>query len=560
MNAQSPALQEVNKDQPAYLYLTLSVNRDALILLFFFVLVHLFYFPTWNAGFVADFTGLAGRIETHSFWNFLNSFDFPSLHPVLHLFSALFYKSFGVRGFPWYVIFTSFHIINAFMLFRISRKLMRAFEVYQAEAIAFAGSLLFLLSPYASEPVTWRFCFGFLLVSQFILAILRHTIRWLETGERRYQIFILALLAAALFTSEQSLIIPLLTTALMLLWRTQFPSKGLLQVWFRQLLLPQLLLIAGWFILHKIILGIWAELGDPAVYLTPAEILANNFKYLAKYLFFARYWEPSYKTMLFTGIDKSGWLFTFLFVALAFAYIWFYKKISPSVKLAGWFLLAFFIALLPVLHLHFNYLLQIENDRYGYLPSLFFTLFLMTLISTFPRWLGYSFFAVYLSISGYYLQRTNHIWADATKVYYSLLNDFRWYDKQEVYVLNLPDNLQGSPLFRDYTRQDSTLKDALRYIGRKPYNGIIHEVAQYNMTILSDGVSAERKNNTTLFVTFNQSGNEWWRRGGVGAPAYEQEAFSFTPRGQSYELHLAKPSKSAVFIYQKGGKWEQLKQ
>lgn len=345
----------------------------------------------------------------------------------------------------------------------------------------------------------------------------------------------------------------------MLLWRTQFPSKGLLRVWFRQLLLPQLLLITGYFILHKIILGAWVGHYGAVVHLrlVPAEILANVFKYLAKYLLFARYWEHSYKTALFTDIDKNVWLFTFLFGALAIAYIWFYKKLSPPIKLAGWFLLAFFITLLPIINLYFNYLLHIENDRYGYLPSMFFALFLMTAASTLPRWLAYGVFAIYLSISGYYLQRTNHIWSDATEVYYSLLNDFRWYDKKEVYVLNLPDNLQGSLLFRDYALKDSTLKDALRYIGQRPYNGIVHEVAQYNMTMISDGVSAERKNNNTIFVTFNQWGNWWWR-GGIGASAYEQETFSFTPNGQSYELHLTKPSKDAVFIYQKGGKWEEL--
>jgi hypothetical protein len=249
------------------------------------------------------------------------------------------------------------------------------------------------------------------------------------------------------------------------------------------------------------------------------------------------------------------WLFTGFFILLGLAYLYFYKKLSLPVKVAGWFLLAFFLALAPIANLYFNYLLYIENDRYGYLASVFFSLFLLTLFSTLPRWAGYSLFAIYLSLSAYFLQKTNHIWFDATQIYYSLLNDFRWYDKKEVYVLNLPDNLQGCLLFRDYSSQSLGLKDALQYVQRKPYSGKIWEVAQYNLTSAQDGVKAEWADKQLIVTTFQQWGNWWWR-GGIGASAYEKGIFSFEPKGQSHEVRLKQIPTDAVFIYQTGGKWQ----
>lgn len=557
MNAQSPALQDISKEKPAYLSFTLQVSKDPLILLLFFVLVHVFYFPTWNAGFVTDFTGMAERFETHSFWGLFSRF--PSLQPVSNFFMLLFYKSFSVNGLPWYLIFTTFHVLNGFLLFRISRRLLRAFQVYQAETIAFVAALLFLISPYASEPVTWRVCFNYLLVTQLILFNLRHTIRWLSTAETRYWIYSALLFFLALFSLELAFVVPFLTAALVLLWSTQYPSKGLLVAWLRHFFLPQFALLAFYFILNKFMLGVWVGHYGAAMHLrfVPQEILGNAFKYFAKYLLFARDWEHSYKTALFTAIDQYAWVFALLFVALGAAYLWFFKKLSPALKLAGWFLIAFFISLLPVINLYFNYLLHIENDRYGYLASMFFFLFIMTLFSQAPRWLGMSVFAIYLSISGYFLFKTNHIWMNATKVYYSLLNDFRWYDKDNVYILNLPDNLEGSLLFRDYAGNHA-LKDALHYIWKKPFEHNLEEIAQYNMTALSDGVIAEQKSDNQIVVTFNQWGNWWWRKG-IGASAYENEHYIFTPNGQFYELQLKNIPANTIFIYQTGGKWEALK-
>jgi len=535
------------------------MRQHLLVFLLFFVVVHLFYYPTWDAGFVTDFTGLAWRIETHHFWDFLNSFDFPSLQPVLNFFLVIFYKVFGTNGLPWYLIFTSLHIINGFLLFQLNTKLLQHFDVPNAKMVGFAAAILFLLSPYASEVVTWRVCFNFSLVSLLILLILWNTVRWLETKEIKYRNRSLLLLLPALFTFELSLITSLLTSSLLLLWTFHFNEKILLQKRLLQATLPQFVMLGGYFLLHKIVLGVWIGHYGAAVHLRfiPKEMLANGFKYFAKYLFFTRYWAHPAKEAFFNGIDKNVWILTTLAAALIMVYFIFFKRLSPPLRLVGWYLLGFGFSLVLILNLYFTYLLHIENDRYGYLPSMFFFTFLLILISLLPRWWNVGFFSFYLIISLFLLHKTTRIWSDATKVYYSLLNDFRWYERDTVYILNLPDNLNGCLLFRDYSGEDLGFADALRYIRRKPYNGKLYEVSQYNMTTIGDGVTAQIDSTGQVIATFNQWGNWWWRRG-IGAIGYEKDNFKAAFEGQSCKLQLKDKPKNAAFIYQIGEKWEEL--
>jgi hypothetical protein len=51
-----------------------------------------------------------------------------------------------------------------------------------------------------------------------------------------------------------------------------------------------------------------------------------------------------------------------------------------------------------------------------------------------------------------------------------LLNNFHWYDKDEVIILNIPDNYRGLYMFRIY-HQPSGLKEGLDLIRKEPYTG-----------------------------------------------------------------------------------------
>jgi hypothetical protein len=151
------------------------------------------------------------------------------------------------------------------------------------------------------------------------------------------------------------------------------------------------------------------------------------------------------------------------------------------------------------------------------------------------------------------LWQTNQYWAKSTQVYRGLLADFPAVPQDSCYLLNLPDNLQGAPMFRDYSGQDRAFADALRYVEGKIHTGYLREIVQYNMVTPADGVQVERDSNG-LKVTFNQWGNWWWRRG-IGASSYRDSTYIFHNEGHHYRLEWREPPAHKVLLYQNGPEW-----
>lgn len=534
-------------------------SKDWRVLFLFLVLVHLFYYPTWNAGFVTDFTGLQERIESSNFWGIFNSFGFPALQQFLNFFLYVFYKAFGIAPLGWYLVFTSMHVLNGFILFRLARKTMSLWGLHGVERTALFGALFFLLSPYQTEVLVWRVCFNFLLSSFLVLITLNLVVKWLELRDKWFLYLAHFTFILSLFTFELGLTIPFLCGIYLLFWTVKKGAQ--IDLWPRlmRLTLPQLSLVGIYFVLNKILLGTWIGHYGASVHLRFIwqEIAGNFYRFLTKFGFFLRYFEHPIKEKVFLGISQDWILYSLIGLSLILFIqgIRNFKKWSARLQLAALFLLLFVFALTPVLNLYFNYLQLIANDRYGYLASAFFLIGIALFFSLLPKLGQYLTAILWLGVSSFLLHKTNQNWQQSTQVYRALLQDFSWYDKNEVYILNLPDNMNGAFMFRDYSGQDFCLSDALRYLKRKPYEGKIFEVAQYNMTKLEDGVKVERDSSNQFKVTFNQWGNWWWRRG-LGATNYENEVFQFQNKGHHYELILKKEPTNAIIIYQDGPSWK----
>lgn len=531
----------------------------ALIFAIFLLTVHIFYYPTWNAGFVTDFTGLADRIEGSNFMGIFNSFGFPANQQVLNFFLYIFYKGFGVHALPWYLVFTTMHALNAYCLYRFSKHILELQKIENATFIAFTASLFFLLSPYNSEVLTWRVCFNFLFVSFLLINAMWSISRWLETNQKSFlwrgHIFFIL----ALFTFELAFTLPLIAGLYLLFWTFSKKESQQLGQRLLKLSLPQFSLVGLYFLLNKILLGAWVGHYGAATHLRMElpEIIGNFFRYFVKTGFFVRYLKHPTKEKIFSSFDNPLVLYILLLILLCFLVeaIFRFRQLSAKSQLSLFFLFAFFAALVPVINLYFNYLLLIENDRYGYLASMFFGLFLALLFSSCPNWLRYSLTALFIFLSAATLTKTNRFWKESTTVYRGLLQSFDWYDAKKVYLLNLPDNLKGAVMFRDFT--GSTAFDhALKFVKRQPFQGEIREVAQYNLTRPSNGVKVEQDSMNHLKVSFLQYGNWWWRKG-QGAGSYDTVDYQFSNQGDHYILDLKKPEEDAVYLYQVGDKWEE---
>lgn len=559
-------------------------NAGAAVL--FLALTHLFYWRTAHAGFVTDFTGLLVRLDGASFSGFWRCFGFPALHQVTNFFLFFFVKWFGAGGIGWYFVHSSLHVANATLDFVLAKKIFGKMGHAQPFGPALAASLLFLLSPYQAEVVVWRVCFNFLLCTLLMLASLLFLMKFLEGEKRRDLVLSHGLFMVALFTFELALALPLLALAIYFLSLPKATSASRIdsknnaafafgngksdkqptgKIW-QKIILPYSLLILAYFLLNKISFGGWAGHYGEAVHLNfdLRNIAANCLKYFSKYLLWWREWPHGSKEWLVLFLEKPVVAWSGLAVGVLLVY-WLVKtsvrfKTSPTLTCISFSWLLFFLTLAPVANLYVAYILHGENDRYGYLASLFFFMGLVAVLDFFPRWLRNGLVGVWLLASAFFLQKMTGYWQESARLTSSLLNDFRWQDASEVYVLASPENYQGIPMFKDFSRENLAIKHALHYLADKPTQANFYQVAQFNLTSPTDGFTASRDSTAGIFhLEFNQWGNWWWRYGmGLGDYQTEQYRFRTDGNGCRVEMKLWPPKPETVFIVAQGGRWQEL--
>ncbi|MEY3050871.1 MAG: hypothetical protein RLY31_656 [Bacteroidota bacterium] len=519
---------------------------------------HLLYHRTLGAGFVTDYTGLLDRMEGASAWKILDCFGFPALHQLTNAGLYLMVRSVGSEPLPWYLLHTSLHLLNGWLVYRLAFRWFRG----TAEPAVMAA-LLFLFSPYQSEAVTWKVCFNFLTCTAWCLGALLWLDRFLRRGGRPRDLAGFQLsLAAALFTFELALALPLLAAVWYLRVRWTEPVAGRsrrreLQV----LLLPQLVILAGYFLTARMVLGHWVGHYGPAVHLrfVPAELAANVCRYFLKYLVFWREYPYRIREAVVQACGEPIWLMSAAGLLVLLTVLALYRKTDAHSR-SGILVWALFLAALaPLANLYVAWMQQGENDRYGYLASVFFFMGLAGWLWRL-RWpLCYLLFAGWFLSELFFLDRLNTDWARSATVVRGLLADYRWQaDGREIYLLAFPENYKGLPMFRDYSGEDLSWRHALRYLSDGEIPGRVHQVAQYNMNLPEDGVQARWKDSVTLEMTFLQWGNWWWRNG-VGTLSYETDRYRFEVEGNGALLTFrSAPGADALFLYVSEGRWREL--
>lgn len=537
-------------------------SKDIWLLFFFAAVVHVVFFPTATAGFVTDFTGLAGKLENGNFWDFLNCFGFPAMEQLRHLFLWIFYHTFGVHSYGWYFIFTTLHILNAWLLFKLGLQLFQKYKIKNAEPGAFAAALMFVICPYNVEPVVWRVNFVFLFITFLILYILRQYLFYTDSNQRKYLLRLQVAFIIGLFTFELALVTPILLSAFIFfdsIYQKTF--KVFLQK-YGTIVLPQVGIIGIYFIIQKAMLGLWVGHYGAETHLKfdPTLIFGNLLKYTSKLLVFSRNIPHQTKDVIYKTLE-SPWVWgTFMLLIVAgFIYALKSRKILQEKTRLAWIFAAFyFIALLPILNIYFYHVLHIENDRYGYLPSVFFYLLIVLLMSNFPKWLSGTLIGVYLIFGLNFTLKNVDSWSKGDQVFRGLLEDYRWGTTANVYVLTVPDNFEGAGMFRRYQREDSSLRDALVNMYDKKIEGEIHEVFHFNQRKLTGDFKATRDSTGLINIEFAYYGSWFWDCG-HGTSGFETDDFECKTDGLKAKIRIKNPKSDDVIIFTNGTNWSELK-
>ncbi|MEO6168523.1 MAG: hypothetical protein ABIO46_13340 [Chitinophagales bacterium] len=535
-------------------------QNNFLVFVYFTVLVLAFYFPTRQAGFVTDFCGWQEKFDQGSYLDIFTTFGWHANQQVAAFFFFSVYKIFGTNGWGWYLVFSLLHGANGWLAYRLFNRLLEKYTVRPAQLIALTGSVLFLLSPYNAEVLVWRVCIHYLLATFFMLLLLLRSISFLETGHTKYLWQVHGLFLLSLFTLEIALATPALSFIIAVIWMMDSTSLKISYKRLTLLLAPQFVLIVFFFVLNKFLLNEWVGHYGAAVHLNInfVDIASKYFKYLLKYLLFFRFWDYSFQMKIFSFIESTVFLYVMygvLVAAFLFGIVSF-RKIKVQLKLISMSALLFFAALTPVITLYMVTLLYGENDRYGYLAAVFFWMMMALLFSLLPKKFFYGIAAATVVITVFFLLKINGWWAENDRIYKSLLNDFRWYDKEEVVVLNIPDNYRGLYMFRIYN-EPSGLKEGLALIRKKPFMGDMHEVTQYNMMTPTDAVSVKADSLHQLKVTLSQWGNWWWWEG-RGNADFDNVHYKVRFNGITYQLQFKSLKPNHAIIYQVGDRWKEL--
>jgi hypothetical protein len=104
---------------------------------------------------------------------------------------------------------------------------------------------------------------------------------------------------------------------------------------------------------------------------------------------------------------------------------------------------------------------------------------------------------------------------------------------------------------------ESGFQEALQYRRKKPFAGKMYDIIQYNSVSVADGMSAEKINDSTLYVHFIHNGS-WFMREGLGAIDYETPAYKVQMTEWGYTVTFKNfDSSTSIILYPDHLKWKQ---
>ena len=530
-----------------------KIEKHLIWLLPFVALI--LYWPTMQAGFVHDFTGWYERYQTHGWSGIPHCFGYHRLQHFMHFVHFLFYKLFDTTPFPWYFTYSVMFGVNSYLVYRLGRSLTSYFKANDI-SIPIVAALLYLIHPFHTTAVVWKVCFHYLMATFFMLSILLIMFHWLHRPTKKRLFAIYGCFILGLFTHELIVSIPLISLILLgfLLVDHHVHWRKFL-IW---ILIPQFLILPLYFSLTPYLLldtGKAPLLSEHNIDIVKQA--SGVYQYASKHVLFTRYWSHVAKEKWKQQLSEKPAIYVIssIILLLILLFFYYYRKIPPKIKLFAFCCLAFAAAIAPFSSAYISYILYIENDMYGFSASAFIIIGLVALIKYISSRISNVLLLLYGLLSIVFLTKSIYYWHESGHIMNSLLDDFRWYDKDKVYVLTSPDNFKGALMTKSPVT--SMLDDHL-FVKNKEYPKCeIEDIYQFNMTNSSNSTSVVVHTSDSLSVKLDQWGTWYWRRG-YGAYSYEDDKFKVELSVPFFRFKRKIKEENAVFIYQSGDKWKEV--
>lgn len=374
-----------------------------------------------------------------------------SYGPILNILYTGEYHLFGLEA-------RLYHMVNLFLLF-LSGLLVCgiAKKITRNSLISFGAGLLFLVLPNRSETVSWVASQPHLFATFFYLCAALLFIVWIEKRNILWYVASFFAIALSLFTKEIGITFPAVFFLFFILLKDERFSLryiGKLILTF----LPYVFLLAGLLYLREMATHtLFGYYGKEQLEFTSIATIRMLVE-LTTSMFFS---HPQ------RG-EITGWILSHQLVLIAFFSV-------PVLSVVLWwrewkqgavFLLSYGLICVPYLSLMFNPVSD-EGERYGYLPSFAFVLFVAGTVYSLARLLRPIATPLYIilvlggsGVCGYVLIQKNEAWEIAGKVVRSIQNstlELKVGEKDYISFVGLPDHLLGAQLYRNAIKESLVL-------------------------------------------------------------------------------------------------------
>lgn len=532
--------------------------------LLFWISALLIYFPTYHGGFYEDFQGIITRDRGLGWVDYLFRSDrrVPDLYLGNLTINYILYKSFGTNPVPWYIVFATLHALNVIIIKKCFTAIFDWFGCGNMNAAVLIGLLFWFFSPIHVETINWKACVHYLIAVSLLFLVLRYFLNYLRYQRKPQLIAALLIYALSTLFWEIFYITPLLCLLLLCfsLYITDISPKTLLK---RGLLAFALFaVIFGLYYFALILYSNHYIARVDSVAFENITLHSVGFKLCGyfSYIYFMEYLLPSAFRAKFIALLYNSWFQVAFLGSFATAItlgLLKIKNIKPATRLTLFLFIAAIGCICILIPMPYPELFPYTGGRYFYPGSVFFymalSLFLFIFIKR--KLIRNAIIVLYLAFSIFGLSKMILNVYYSNKIFYGLMNNFEYANKDTVVLLNLPTSLKGIGLMGADKNGNLGIHTDMflhRKNSCKEYN-----VSGYNMVSRWDGAHVKVLDSLTLKVTLNQYGAWWWYEG-FGAYDYENElyAIKFIDNGFSYLLNFKqRPSNNTAVLFQKDSHW-----
>ncbi len=455
----------------------------------------------------------------------LNNYGMTSLYHFHDLVNNLWFLLFGLNEKAWFLLTATLHAVNSWFIFTNMSLFYEKCELKNGSIIAFAGSLMFLLSPYQSENIIWAAThhYGFALL--FFMLMLNLLMRISESNLSRNAVLIGVLYVVSLTTREETLVYSGVFVAMFALLKLLNPATMIsVRKFFGFIVAPQALLIVLYFVATKLIKGNWIpHYGTTHIENLSIGNYATTFlQYLIKQLAFIHFFDYPVRDMVYGLVrEKTTVACAIALILLLFTAALLFFRNKRALLVFTSLTISMVVLFLPVLNLYFMYLFRYENDRMGYFGSIMlYQIVPLVLFSLLPA-LGYVVCAVWLMIALHFSTITAACWQHAGIFYHNCINTLPQREGR-LFFLNVPLKYQSIYVFR----KEQRIRNAYNlYHANDTCH--VNAIAWSLFHSPKDKLEIQHYSNDSIKVILRHSETSWWMQGDKGATNFENDDVRF---------------------------------